>query len=307
MPAPFHIHEFLHLDCGVTISDVRCRAPRHAPGAEEQAPAHRIVFVRRGIFQKQVGSREVVADSNQALFFNRNEPYRVAHPVDGGDDCTVFEFEPALVCECVAEMQPRVVERPERPFEFTHTPIGPALYWLQQRLRTAAQAGGGDALAAEELALDLLAGLVGAAYHARGVSRPRSRRRGTSMAHRALVVATQTRLAQCFADKLTVPELARLVHSSPFHLTRVFRAATGMAIHEYRNHLRLRQALVRITDGEEDLARLALELGYASHSHLTDAFRRAFGVSPSVCRQQANSSQLRKMSRKLEVGAGLAG
>jgi AraC-like DNA-binding protein len=32
------------------------------------------------------------------------------------------------------------------------------------------------------------------------------------------------------------------------------------------------------------LTRLALDLGYSSHSHFTASFRRAFGLTPSAAR-----------------------
>ena len=73
-----------------------------------------------------------------------------------------------------------------------------------------------------------------------------------------------------------------------------------MSMHQYRSRLRLRTALERIHEGASDLTRLALELGYSSHSHITEAFRRAFGLVPSACRQLTRRS-LREMSRNLKV------
>ena len=39
------------------------------------------------------------------------------------------------------------------------------------------------------------------------------------------------------------------------------------------------------SSGERDLSRLALDLGYSSHSHFTAAFRRSFDVPPSAARK----------------------
>ena len=85
----------------------------------------------------------------------------------------------------------------------------------------------------------------------------------------------------------SLEQLARQLHVSPFHLARVFRAHTGFSLHGYRLQLRLRAALARVLDGEDDLAALACELGFASHSHLTDRFRQAFERSPSALRRAA--------------------
>jgi len=71
--------------------------------------------------------------------------------------------------------------------------------------------------------------------------------------------------------------------------------------HRYRHRLRLRAALVRIADGETNLSELALDLGFSSHSHLTDAFRLAFGLSPAESRKALDLRRFRQMSRDLEV------
>jgi AraC-like DNA-binding protein len=91
------------------------------------------------------------------------------------------------------------------------------------------------------------------------------------------------------------------VHASPFHLARVFRERAGVPVHRYLTRLRLRAALERLSDGADDLTALALDLGFSSHSHFTDAFRREFGRSPSDVRRDAGPRALREMSKDLEV------
>jgi AraC-like DNA-binding protein len=110
-------------------------------------------------------------------------------------------------------------------------------------------------------------------------------------------------LATRFGEKLSLDVIARSIHCSPFHLARLFRQQSGVSIHQYRHRLRLREALRRIGDGEADLSALALELGFSSHSHLTDAFRQAFGLPPTACRNSLGSRRLLELSNKLEGAA----
>lgn len=290
----------LYTGGSVAIRDVCCRASRHPFGPDEWTLAHLIVFLRAGAFVKRVEGRSFVADANQVVFFNRGETYQVEHPADSGDDCTTFKFDPGLVREVAAMYQPRVVERPERPFEFTHAPSSQRTFLLQERLRQRLLSGVKDRLLTEELALDLLVAVVRSAYRARGIpAAPRHKR--TVSAHRERAEAARRLLVEHFAEDLDLTEIARMVYSSPFHLARLFRSETGLAIHQYRTRLRLRAALERVTAGETDLTQLAFDLGFSSHSHLTGAFRAAFGLPPSECRRRASAAWLRDLSKNLEA------
>ena len=91
-------------------------------------------------------------------------------------------------------------------------------------------------------------------------------------------------LSARYAEHLTLDELGRAVNVSPFHLARAFRRHTGYTLHEYRTHLRLRAVVERLDLGSDDLAVIAREVGFSSHSHLTATFRRTFGVPPSALR-----------------------
>jgi AraC-like DNA-binding protein len=74
-----------------------------------------------------------------------------------------------------------------------------------------------------------------------------------------------------------------------------------MPIHRYLTRLRLRAALERLAGGVHDLTALALEIGFSSHSHFTDVFRREFGRTPSAVRRDAGRRTLGEMSKNLEV------
>ena len=53
--------------------------------------------------------------------------------------------------------------------------------------------------------------------------------------------------------------------------------------------LRLHASLEMLRDTSRDLSTIALDLGFADHSHFTMAFRRRFGVTPSGWRGRAIS------------------
>jgi AraC family transcriptional regulator len=58
------------------------------------------------------------------------------------------------------------------------------------------------------------------------------------------------------------------------------------------DHLRtrLRAALDRVVGGDGELTAIALDAGFASHSHFTARFRALFGVTPAEQRRSARTA-----------------
>ena len=100
---------------------------------------------------------------------------------------------------------------------------------------------------------------------------------------------------------MTLDKVARVVHTSPFHFTRIFQQRVGVPVHRYLTQLRLRAALERLAEGEDDLTHLALDLGFSSHSHFAESFRKEFGKTPSEVRRSASRRTLREMSKNLKA------
>jgi len=96
-----------------------------------------------------------------------------------------------------------------------------------------------------------------------------------------VVERARTLLASQFASTISLAELAQQVGVSSAYLSRAFRAATGETLHAFREDLRLRRSLDLLPDSRGDFTRVALELGYSSHSHFTSRFRRHFGITPT--------------------------
>jgi AraC-like DNA-binding protein len=63
-------------------------------------------------------------------------------------------------------------------------------------------------------------------------------------------------------------------------LTRFFRAQTGVSFAEWRQQVCLLAAIARLSEGQS-VTRVALDLGYASPSAFSSAFRSVLGCAPS--------------------------
>jgi AraC-like DNA-binding protein len=78
----------------------------------------------------------------------------------------------------------------------------------------------------------------------------------------------------------TLDEWARSAGMSRRTLTRLFRRETGMSVAAWCQHVRLLEALSRLSVGHS-VTKVAFDIGYQSPSAFTAMFRRAFGTTPS--------------------------
>ena len=86
------------------------------------------------------------------------------------------------------------------------------------------------------------------------------------------------------ARAISLDEVADAAALSRFHLTRSFSEVYGLPPLSYHRRLRLEAAARRLTGGSATATQIADELGYASLSAFTRAFRGNFGIPPSAAR-----------------------
>jgi AraC-like DNA-binding protein len=82
--------------------------------------------------------------------------------------------------------------------------------------------------------------------------------------------------------RLSIASLARLAGCTARHLNRVFRTQVGLGTKTYAQLVQFHRTLRLIQKEELPLSSAAAEGGYADHAHLTRAFRRFGGFTPSA-------------------------
>lgn len=261
---------------------------------------HIIVFPRTSVRIIHEGGEPIVASPNVVMFYNAGQIYYREPISDEGDLCEWFAFHPQTIIEALREVN-AAIDNPERPFSLTHGPSDAVSYMMQRMVVEHFWANEQpDYLHMEELLLHVLFRVVANALQVRG-HQVQTTKTETARARLSLVCSVQELIATQFEQSLNLDAIAAAVHSSPFRLCRLFRQQTGMTIHQFQEQIRLRSALARLPDCRGDLTRLALDLGYSSHSHFTYAFRRTFGTSPSTVAVNPSSSLLHELSKILIV------
>lgn len=87
-------------------------------------------------------------------------------------------------------------------------------------------------------------------------------------------------------------DLAGQANLSRSHAARTFRQRFGESPAAFRRRLRLERAAFHLKDTAQSVTSLALDAGFDSLEGFTRAFRRVFGVSPSLYRRTGLRSHL---------------
>jgi AraC family transcriptional regulator len=143
------------------------------------------------------------------------------------------------------------------------------------------EAGGlGGPLLIESLSNILAVHLI---RHVFGFRQPAALERG--VLPRRKVVATIDYIMANLDNTPTLGQMAELVHLSPDHFARQFKAATGLAPYQFVIKRRVERAQQLLRGRQElSLAEVAISAGFSDQSQLCFHFKRIAGVTPGQFR-----------------------
>ena len=210
---------------------------------------------RRPILLRHDG-RSVVVGPNEVTLWNAGATYeRRAMERGYGDAGIWYAIAPDVL----------------PPFETIAVPCDAALFLRERRLVELLECGAIAPAEVEEEVLDLARGLAALPV--------------TSSAHSKRIEHAKFTLSRDLTGAVSIRDIAADVGLSIYHLSKVFRDATGHSMIQYRQQLRLRMAFDEIMRAES-LYEIANDLGFADHSHFTRVFRRVFGTTPRALRKR---------------------
>ena len=91
------------------------------------------------------------------------------------------------------------------------------------------------------------------------------------------------------ARPISLAEIAGAAHLSQYHFVRCFKAAEGVTPYQFVIQKRLEMARHMVTETKHSLVEIADMCGFSSQQHLTDAYGKAFGVTPGAMRRRLAS------------------
>jgi AraC family transcriptional regulator len=256
----------------VAIGTFRCAAGDPLFADSGPCNSNAIVFPRRVIRITHSNGRSFVADPTTIPLYNRGQRYKrsAISPADHSDWIALSDD----LLEEVAEWSTGR-RKAEEPFEQPWVAAPPPLYVRQRLLfESLLHDPDADPGTAEEAAILIVTEALA----------PLRKWRTENAQGNRHVAAAKELIARQLSTNLSLRELSSAVGSSPFRLCRLFKAATGATLSEFRTDLRLRVALQRLARPAADILGIATSLGFSSHSHFTARFARRFGLTPSAFR-----------------------
>ena len=230
-----------------------------------QASGPRLLLPGTGPMGCELDGRRFVCDSFNGVWLTPAQRYRLRQP-HARQRSTVLVFHD----DQLGQLRPR------------RAPLGLSVHTQLSLWRSALRRGEAPRLALEEALFGMLQSALGADADAAAGQR----------LHGAVERAREYLAAQPQGSD-SLAQIAAVACCSPFHLARAFRRYTGKSLHGYRTQLRMVLALQRLEQGQDDLAALAGDLGYSSHSHFSAAFARHFGCPPRQLRTNLTARKQR--------------
>jgi AraC family transcriptional regulator len=258
------------------IEGAAARAGRNCRTPQALTPELQIVLTLRGAFVYERGSSHSLLTANQALiiapgdvsrdrFVDENPlDYMLVTPhLDAVStligDAAATELKKLARDTCVSGASARV----------QHAASG---FWnlCRRTLR--------NDLETEQAAIVLLMQILSSSF-------PSPVPRGRAGWGRASLIGSVKDLIGTGRERWSLTGIAAQLQVSPAYLTDLFRRHEGVSIARYQRRLRLSRALVELPH-TQDIAALALDLGFSSHAHFSTAFRATYGETPSTYRRR---------------------
>jgi AraC-like DNA-binding protein len=250
-------------------------------GDVERQNRHAVVLPLAGVFAKHdAPGKHVVGTPSHAVFVAADTPFRLSYPGGIGDRALVLRFGDELAPEQLHG--DAIASNGLLP--------APAMM-LRNLLRARLQQGETDEFEIETIGLDLLGRALTA-------MRKEALPRQAALARRMRALErVKEAVAVAPSRKWNVGRLAEIANLSPFHLCHVFRQTVGTSVYDYVLQERLAHSLDPVLDGGDNLTAIALDAGFASHSHFTARFRQFFGCTPTALRRSANAARFGEMRK----------
>ena len=89
-----------------------------------------------------------------------------------------------------------------------------------------------------------------------------------------------------YAEPISAADIASAAGFSPNYLSRKFRAAAGLGLHQYLLFIRMKHAALELISTTDSVTEIAFRCGFSDSNYFKDAFKKFYGLTPSAYRKE---------------------
>jgi AraC-like DNA-binding protein len=263
------------------IMDFRCRCTNCKTSKPEYSDSFCISFVRKGNFLFNVFRHSLDSYSGCVLVTKPGYERTVTHVHTVPDECTIFEFTTGFYRQLLEQyggiqffrdndLHSTLVKTTTET-EFLH------FYVMRLLLSHTA-----TKLELDHLVIELIGKVL------TGVTDYRPDYRITEKLkrnHLVTIERAKSYITDNFTNDISLLEIARHCHTSPFHFSRLFKTFTSCSPHQFLLAIRLQQAEMLLSNRSLPVADIAFTCGFNSIEHFTAVFRKHYNCPPAAFRK----------------------
>lgn len=259
------------------ISDFRCRCTDCVRSKPEYSSAFCISFVRKGNFLFNVFRHSLDSYSGCVLITKPGYEHSVTHTHTIPDECTIFDFK-ASFYEEIKEQFKGVRFFHDKDVDSTLVKIDAAIEYLHYYLLRQLITKSASKLEIDNRVIEIAEKIISRISDYQPDEKIDSRLKKN---HLVTIERAKEYMSEHFNEDISLLEIARYCHVSPFHFSRIFKTFTSQSPHQFLLHTRLQQAGIMLKDTNLPMADIAFSSGFNSIEYFTAAFRQHFHHPPS--------------------------
>lgn len=101
-------------------------------------------------------------------------------------------------------------------------------------------------------------------------------------------------------DRLSLEDISQKFYVSEFHFNRMFKTVVGKTLKQYILGRKLTLAYYRLKVYDDSVIDVAYDLGFQYPEVFSRAFKKQFGISPSICRDKKTNTNLVEKATVIE-------
>jgi AraC family transcriptional regulator len=262
------------------ILDFKCRCTDCRTSKPEYSQSFSISFVRKGNFLFNAYRNSLDSYTGCVLITKPWYERTVTHVHTVPDECTIFDFTNIFFDE-IKESYSSLNFLFNNDIHSSLVKTDAEAEVLHRKVLSQVFTKNVEKLTMDSMVVDILENIVGKVGHVKKQNQlPASLKKH----HLTTVENAKEYMLQNYQLDISLLELARHCHVSPFHFSRIFKKITSYSPHQFLTAIRLKNSELLIKETAAPIIDIALQSGFNSVEHFTTSFTQKFGFSPAAYR-----------------------